>query len=630
MVSASFSEEFCLKHMTLNKLRGGVIMIHHKTTEKVFAFWKFLTVLLFLSVLFPPPVRATDFDVCSTCTYTTIQSAIDAAGRGDRVRVAQGTYFENLAIWFSKALTISGGWNSDFTTQVKDPSLTIVDANQKDRTLYVWGDSSDITVENFTFQNGKTGSGQFGAGIWVRPRSGMTRFTLRDAIVQDCNTESLGGGIVFLAESSLWANLDNVQVRRNFTKEAGGGISVLSNTDLTGFAAAEVYIRNSVVQGNTAEREAGGVYVFAEEKARTRLVILNSTITGNTSTHTYLAGGGVVVNDDGGTDSTSILEVYNSIIYGNTANLGADLSIDVGGVESRADVYYSDVNGINHVKGTFNQGNNLNADPLFVNPADGDFHLQSNSPLIDAGTALVPKPPGLPAFDVEGDPRSVDSDQDGMDAPDIGADEFIPDIYTFVTLLTPNGGEVLQSGSPYTIQWGGPPEAESFKLLLSMNGGKTWTVMKKGITERSYSWQVPKLAGNRSKCLLKVIGYDASGNRIAADTSAAPSTIEVIKVNSPNGGEVLKSGTTWTIQWETHGTWGPLKGVELFYSTNDGKSWKGVKNGKIKGNNPGHFDWQIPSLKATKTACKVKVELIGDSGRVLGRDTSDFGFEIQP
>ena len=201
---------------------------------------------------------------------------------------------------------------------------------------------------------------------------------------------------------------------------------------------------------------------------------------------------------------------------------------------------------------------------------------------------------------------------------------------TFVTLLTPNGGEVLPSGSSYTIRWEAPPEAENFKLLLSMNGGKTWTLVDKGITERSYSWQVPKLAGNRSKCLLRVIGYDASGNRIAADTSTAPFTIEVIKLTSPNGGEVLKSGTTWTIQWETHQNRGPLKRVELFYSTNGGKSWKGVKNGKIKGNNPGHFDWQIPALKTTATACKVKVDLIGDSGKGLGCDTSDFSFEIQP
>ena len=126
-------------------------MIPQETTVKVSALLQYLTLVLFLSVLFPLSVRATDFDVCPTCTYTTIQSAIDGAGRGDRIRVAQGTYVENLSIGGSKSLTISGGWNSDLTTQVKDPSLTIVDANQNGRALYVYGAPSDINVENFTF-----------------------------------------------------------------------------------------------------------------------------------------------------------------------------------------------------------------------------------------------------------------------------------------------------------------------------------------------------------------------------------------------------------------------------------------------------------------------------------------------
>ena len=60
---------------------------------------------------------------------------------------------------------------------------------------------------------------------------------------------------------------------------------------------------------------------------------------------------------------------------------------------------------------------NIYGDPLFVSPAwgtEGDYHLQPNSPAIDAGMSGL----GIPAFDLEGIPRSLGN------APDIGAYEY--------------------------------------------------------------------------------------------------------------------------------------------------------------------------------------------------------------
>jgi hypothetical protein len=65
---------------------------------------------------------------------------------------------------------------------------------------------------------------------------------------------------------------------------------------------------------------------------------------------------------------------------------------------------------------------NIDEDPLFVDPANGDLHLGPDSPCIDAGDngAL-----NLPPFDFEGQPRIVDGDGDGTATVDMGVDEWV-------------------------------------------------------------------------------------------------------------------------------------------------------------------------------------------------------------
>ena len=310
------------------------------------------------------------------------------------------------------------------------PSLTVVDGGGTDRTLHVYGGPSDVTAENITFQNGNH---SWGGCIRIAPGDGQINFNLEDAVVQNCHCpQGHGGGICLISYSYLLAaRLTNVMVRGSYTADAGGGIWAGSDAK-TEPGDVEVYVINSMIYSNESDREAGGVAVWAEENSRTRAVIINSTITGNTSNNTYLGGGGVVVSDDNAPDTTVILEMYNTILYGNTAAPGADLSVSIGGTPSKVDVYHSDLGDLRHVKGTFNQADNLNTAPLFVNSAANDFHLRSASPLIDAGTLTVPDPPGLPATDFEGDLRVIGP------APDIGADEAWR--YIYLPVVTKNHG----------------------------------------------------------------------------------------------------------------------------------------------------------------------------------------------
>jgi hypothetical protein len=192
------------------------------------------------------------------------------------------------------------------------------------------------------------------------------------------------------------------------------------------------------------------------------------------------------------------------------------------------------------------------------------------------------------------------------------------------SLLSPNGGEVVPSGSTYTMRWNAPPEAVKFTLRYSINNGATWKLMAKNITGTSYNWNVPILSNNKRECLVKVIGFNSSGTKVGEDTSDATFTIEVVKLTSPDGGEILQQGTPHTITWHTNGTIRPVANAKLFYTTNGGSTWKAIKT--LIGN-PGSHNWTIPNVSSS--SCKVKVVLKDSSNVTIGSDMSDGVFTIQ-
>ena len=129
---------------------------------------------------------------------------------------------------------------------------------------------------------------------------------------------------------------------------------------------------------------------------------------------------------------------------------------------------------------------------------------------------------------------------------------------------------------------------------------------------------------NKKQCFAKVIGYNAGGAMITEDTSDRPFTIEVVRVMSPNGGETLTSGRTWTIKWVTNKTIRPVAKTVLQYTT-DGTNWVPIKT--LTGN-PGNYTWTIPNVSFT--TCKVKVILKDAGGTKVGTDTSNKNFTIGP
>ena len=64
---------------------------------------------------------------------------------------------------------------------------------------------------------------------------------------------------------------------------------------------------------------------------------------------------------------------------------------------------------------------NISIDPMFVDPSNGDYHLQTGSPCIDVGTNDAP---GRPETDFDGNPRIIDGDDKEGAVVDIGAFEY--------------------------------------------------------------------------------------------------------------------------------------------------------------------------------------------------------------
>ncbi len=222
-------------------------------------------------------------------------------------------------------------------------------------------------------------------------------------------------------------------------------------------------------------------------------------------------------------------------------------------------------------------------------------------------------------------PANLVINSDDPDTPTLNVLLSGTGIYAVVTIITPNGSVIIPSGSTYDIQWGVPSNAVKFDLKYSMNNGTTFKAIANKVTGTSYNWVVPTPMNNKKKCLVKVIGYNASGMKVGEGTSDGTFTIEVVKVTDPDGGETLESDNTYDITWETNATKKPVAKVKLFYTINGGATWNLIRT--LIGN-PGSYNWKVPA--AASANCKVKVVLKDANLVTVGSDVSDGFFTIQP
>jgi hypothetical protein len=197
-----------------------------------------------------------------------------------------------------------------------------------------------------------------------------------------------------------------------------------------------------------------------------------------------------------------------------------------------------------------------------------------------------------------------------------------------IQVFAPAEEEIIFSGSSYTIAWYGAADVSSFDLYYSTDAGVAWVLIDDQVTgTRSYNWVVPTPTKNKKDCLLKVVGFDSTGDRVASDNSNRPFVIEVARLVSPNGGETLTSGDYVTVTWQTHSTRNDVARTQILLTRDGGTTWS--TEYAVEGN-PGSFDWYVPVVQKLKKQCKLRVVLKDSHGKTVGGDTSNGYFSIQP
>lgn len=312
---------------------------------------------------------------------------------------AGGLKVENGGIgWSRVALTIPVILQS-----VNGPEFTVIDGGGSNRCVYL-GDR--VVLSGFTLKNGYVRGGNGGGALCADLTGVLTNSILngnRTALI--CRLAWRGVCVVWdygYGHGAYGGTLDHCTV----VGDSGDGAyrsrlrgCILSGNSGAGAANSDLY--NCTVTGNG--EGAGSSSLF------------HCTVAGNTNI---------------GVSWGSTL--HNSIVYFN----------GTGGNETNHDG--SSTFSYSGTRPLPNGPGNIDANPLFLDAAAGDYRLRADSPCIDAGTNALAEV----ITDLLGLPRSLDGNGDGVARPDMGAYEFNPYRFTAALQFRLDGFRFTVRGEP--------------------------------------------------------------------------------------------------------------------------------------------------------------------------------------
>jgi hypothetical protein len=368
------------------------------------------------------------------------------AAAGDAIRIAGGTYAgEPGTIVIDRDLTFEGGWASDFLFQDIENNPTIIDQRNLRRVFSASG--AEFRLDGITIRRGSA-SGS-GGGLWINGTAEATSGTVtRCAFLNNSSFALFGGGGAIANEGGSLTVTDCV-LEGNDASQAGGAIwnsgtlrvgRTLIRANNAGQQAAAIHdstvnagrleVFNCVIANNSTTSggiggAVGGLLDISNPEAR----FFNCTIDGNASS----ASGASLIHLDrsGGVGvGTPVTHSFSNCIFSFNTCVGTNDLDSISYVEQADSLQFS--HNLFHGNGRTDDSTpllpvtkddtnpigsdgNFEAEPEYANRILRDYHLQSDSAAIDAGTTL-----GQILVDFDGTERSFG------EGYDIGAFEHVP------------------------------------------------------------------------------------------------------------------------------------------------------------------------------------------------------------
>jgi hypothetical protein len=286
--------------------------------------------------------------------FPTVQEAVDYAWNLDTIIVEPGIYFENIDFGGKNIVLISSEY-ADETSPKRQSALSVSSYS----TIIDGGDVDRV----FMFANGED-----------------DRSVIAGFIIQNGNAAGQGGGI--LCDDSTSPTIMNNIFRENYASNGGGAMSLVD---------CSASVKNNLIINNSTGWWGGGVFIgghFGD--------FVNNTVYGNTTVN---GGGGLCF-------ARGTPTICNNIFWGNSSTANGQ---EIDYIQTTTPTITYSV-----IEGGWTGEGNIDSDPMFVDPANGDFNLLAGSPCINAGDPNGPLDPDGTTADIGAYyyPNSVDIDDD--------------------------------------------------------------------------------------------------------------------------------------------------------------------------------------------------------------------------